>query len=108
MLSSAIKVNQQNDGCNAASSLRLIPKRSLQCTEDCLLAATFESVKRWLRDLKENSSSASIMLIGNKSDLVGQRAVPKEEAQVKCKIVHVSCMCMLLIFLSICKGPSEL
>ena len=48
-----------------------------------MCAATFENVKRWLRDLRENASGPMpVVLVGNKTDLVTQRAVPKEEAQV--------------------------
>ncbi|KAH7099479.1 ras family protein [Auriculariales sp. MPI-PUGE-AT-0066] len=42
---------------------------------------TFESVSRWLEPLrKDGDSNAVIMLIGNKSDLIHDRAISTEEA----------------------------
>ncbi|KAI8906270.1 ras family-domain-containing protein [Gorgonomyces haynaldii] len=43
---------------------------------------TFESVERWLKELRDHAdSSIVIMLVGNKSDLKHLRAVPTEEAK---------------------------
>lgn len=43
---------------------------------------TFENIKKWIRELKENSEQNVLMiLIGNKSDLKEQRQVKYEEAQ---------------------------
>lgn len=43
---------------------------------------SYESVSRWLKELKENAdSNLVIALVGNKSDLSHLRAVPTEEAQ---------------------------
>lgn len=48
-----------------------------------LHAATFENVKRWLKELRDHAApNAVIMLIGNKNDLQNQRSVPKEDAVV--------------------------
>lgn len=56
---------------------------SLATNYPTCLAGSFENVKRWLRDLRENSSgNLHIVLIGNKSDLFSQRAVTKEDAEV--------------------------
>jgi len=49
----------------------------------CVDAASFESVRRWLKDLRDNANpNAVIMLVGNKVDLVNQRGVLKEDTQV--------------------------
>ncbi|GAV07165.1 hypothetical protein RvY_17040 [Ramazzottius varieornatus] len=43
---------------------------------------TFDSVERWLRELRDNADQKIvIMLVGNKSDLRHLRAVPTEEAK---------------------------
>lgn len=44
---------------------------------------TFQSVERWLQELKNHEPDENIvvMLVGNKSDLRHLRAVPTEEAQ---------------------------
>ncbi|KAG0206489.1 Ras- protein Rab-11A [Mortierella sp. GBA30] len=45
--------------------------------------STFESLERWLSELREHAdSNIIIMLVGNKSDLKHLRAVPTEEAKV--------------------------
>jgi Ras-related protein Rab-11A len=42
--------------------------------------STFESVERWIKELKENADpSVCVMLVGNKSDLRGQRQVTQAE-----------------------------
>lgn len=44
--------------------------------------ATFDNVKRWLRELRDHAdSNIVIMLVGNKSDLSHMRAVPIDDAQ---------------------------
>ncbi|KAI9277878.1 rab11 protein [Sporodiniella umbellata] len=44
--------------------------------------ATFESVSRWLKELRDHAdSNIVIMLVGNKSDLRHLRAVPTDEAK---------------------------
>jgi len=44
--------------------------------------ATFDNVKRWLRELRDHAdSNIVIMLVGNKCDLNHLRAVPIDEAQ---------------------------
>lgn len=61
-----------------------------------LLAGSFENVKRWLKDLREHANSnISVMLVGNKTDLANQRAVPKEDAVVSqspvlTQLIHAS------------------
>ncbi|CAO3686361.1 unnamed protein product [Rhizopus stolonifer] len=43
---------------------------------------TFESVSRWLKELRDHAdSNIVIMLVGNKSDLKHLRAVPTDEAK---------------------------
>ena len=45
---------------------------------------TFESVDKWINDLKHLADKkVSIVLVGNKSDLEGERQVSKEEGQMK-------------------------
>jgi Ras-related protein Rab-2A len=47
---------------------------------------TFEHVTSWLRDAKENSNmDMTILLIGNKNDLVEQREVSSDEARALAK-----------------------
>ena len=42
---------------------------------------TFRNVERWLRELRDHADvKIVIMLVGNKSDLRHQRAVPTDEA----------------------------
>eukprot|EP01130_Rhizamoeba_saxonica_P008108 TRINITY_DN3278_c0_g1_i2.p1 TRINITY_DN3278_c0_g1~~TRINITY_DN3278_c0_g1_i2.p1 ORF type:complete len:161 (-),score=48.84 TRINITY_DN3278_c0_g1_i2:101-583(-) len=44
---------------------------------------TFRRINRWLKELKENAETdITIMLVGNKSDLVHLREVPTEEARM--------------------------
>ncbi|KAG0749691.1 hypothetical protein G6F57_001818 [Rhizopus arrhizus] len=44
--------------------------------------STFESVSRWLKELRDHAdSNIVIMLVGNKSDLRHLRAVPTDEAK---------------------------
>lgn len=44
--------------------------------------STFESVSRWLKELRDHAdANIVIMLVGNKSDLRHLRAVPTEEAK---------------------------
>ncbi|KAH9247457.1 hypothetical protein BASA81_014940 [Batrachochytrium salamandrivorans] len=43
---------------------------------------TFESVERWLKELRDHADASIVMmLVGNKSDLKSLRAVPTEEAK---------------------------
>ena len=43
---------------------------------------TFDSVDKWIPDLKANESeNISIIIIGNKSDLEDRRQVTKEDAE---------------------------
>jgi Ras-related protein Rab-11A len=43
---------------------------------------TFESVERWLKELRDHAdANIVIMLVGNKCDLKHLRAVPTEEAK---------------------------
>ena len=43
---------------------------------------TFDSVDKWIPDLKANGSkNISIIIIGNKSDLEDRRQVTKEDAE---------------------------
>ena len=48
---------------------------------DITQSSTFESVSRWLNDIRSNAEKdVIIMLVGNKSDLVDLRSVPEQEA----------------------------
>ena len=48
-----------------------------------LVAATFENVKRWHKELVDNAADkAVILLVGNKSDLQSTRTVSREDATV--------------------------
>lgn len=52
---------------------------------------TFESVDRWIPDLKANGDEqVTILLIGNKCDLEENRQVTKEEAEAKAKLYSKS------------------
>lgn len=49
---------------------------------DLTSRSTFNSVEQWLHDLREEARpDLTTILIGNKADLVGQRAVSEEEAR---------------------------
>lgn len=55
-------------------------------------AASFENVKRWLKELQDHAApNAVIMLIGNKNDLQTQRAVSKEDALVSVHMFLYDC-----------------
>ena len=46
--------------------------------------ATFENVERWLKELRDHAeANIVVMLVGNKSDLKPQRAVPTEEGALR-------------------------
>lgn len=48
---------------------------------DITQSSTFESVSRWLNDIRSNAEKdVIIMLVGNKSDLTDMRSVSEEEA----------------------------
>ncbi|PAN44082.1 hypothetical protein PAHAL_9G015300 [Panicum hallii] len=48
---------------------------------DVTKAATFENVKRWLKELRDHAdANTAVMLIGNKTDLAHLRAVAREGA----------------------------
>lgn len=50
---------------------------------DIAKQATFESVERWLKELREHADpNIIIMLVGNKSDLRHLRAISTEDAKV--------------------------
>jgi Ras-related protein Rab-11A len=53
--------------------------------------STYESVDRWLKELRDHAdSNIVIMLVGNKSDLRHLRAVPTEDAKnFACKLYGV-------------------
>ena len=43
---------------------------------------TYESVERWLKELYDHADPhIVVMLVGNKTDLASERAVPTEEAK---------------------------
>lgn len=51
---------------------------------------TFESVDRWIPDLKANGDEkVTIILIGNKCDLTGSREVTAEEGAKKAKLYSI-------------------
>lgn len=45
---------------------------------DLTRTSTFQNIEHWIRTIKENTSPKFLILIGNKSDLVEQRALNKE------------------------------
>ncbi|GJM97214.1 hypothetical protein PR202_ga14123 [Eleusine coracana subsp. coracana] len=50
---------------------------------DVTKAATFDNVKRWLKELRDHADANTVvMLIGNKTDLRHLRAVAQDEAAV--------------------------
>ncbi|GJN22700.1 hypothetical protein PR202_gb10294 [Eleusine coracana subsp. coracana] len=51
---------------------------------DVTKAATFDNVKRWLKELRDHADATNtvVMLIGNKTDLRHLRAVAQDEAAV--------------------------
>ena len=52
---------------------------------------TFESVERWLKELKDHAdNNIKVMLVGNKSDLRHLRAVPASEGMEFSKGNHIS------------------
>ena len=52
---------------------------------------TFDNIDNWLIDLKTNGDkNMIIMIIGNKSDLEGQREVSREEAQTKAEQYNIA------------------
>ncbi|MCQ2818701.1 MAG: GTP-binding protein [archaeon] len=53
---------------------------------DITSQSSFESVERWITDLKNNGDEKIIiLLIGNKNDLEENRQVPKDKAEEKAK-----------------------
>jgi small GTP-binding protein len=45
---------------------------------DLTRTSTFQNIEHWIRTIKENTSPKFLILIGNKSDLVEQRALNKD------------------------------
>jgi small GTP-binding protein len=45
---------------------------------DLTRTSTFQNIEHWIRTIKENTSPKFLILIGNKSDLVDQRALNKD------------------------------
>jgi Ras-related protein Rab-11A len=51
---------------------------------------TFDSVDRWIPDLKSNGDeNVTIILVGNKCDLEEKRQVSKEDAEIKAKLYSI-------------------
>ena len=60
---------------------------------DITRKSSFDSVDKWLSDLKANSDEKiSVILLGNKSDLEEQREVSKEEGQQKAELYKLAFM----------------
>ena len=58
---------------------------------DITRKSTFENIDNWLIDLRTNADKdILIILIGNKSDLVENREVSKEEAQTKAEQYNIA------------------
>ena len=54
---------------------------------------SFENIDKWMREIKEKSSKdMKLMIIGNKTDLKDERAVPTEEALEKAKDLEAPLM----------------
>ena len=54
---------------------------------------SFENIDKWMREIKEKSSKdMKLMIIGNKTDLKDERAVPTEEALEKAKDLETAIM----------------
>jgi Ras-related protein Rab-11A len=51
---------------------------------------TFNSVDRWIGELKSNTDDIYLIVIGNKSDLERDRKVIREEAEQKCEHYNVA------------------
>ena len=52
---------------------------------------TFDNVDKWLNDFKMKcDEDAAIIIVGNKSDLIQEREVSKEEATLKAQINHLA------------------
>jgi len=68
-------------------------------SKGCLLVyditrkGTFESIDRWVSDLKASSeNNMSIILLGNKSDLENERQISTEEGEEKAKFYKMAFM----------------
>ena len=60
----------------------IIKKQKPFLVYDITRKETFDSVDKWIPDLKANESeNISIIIIGNKSDLEDRRQVTKEDAE---------------------------
>ena len=51
---------------------------------------TFDKIKKWHEDILKDSKNTSLILIGNKIDLLDQRVVKKEEAEALAKELGLS------------------
>jgi len=51
---------------------------------------TFDKIKKWHEEILKDSKKTSLILVGNKSDLIDQRDVPKEEARALAKELGLS------------------
>ena len=71
----------------------IIKKQKPFLVYDITRKETFDSVDKWIPDLKANGSkNISIIIIGNKSDLEDKRQVTKEDAEQKAKNFNVAFM----------------
>ena len=58
---------------------------------DITRKSSFDNVDKWLNDFKMKSDEdAAIVIVGNKSDLINEREVSKEEATLKAQINHLA------------------
>ena len=61
---------------------------------DMTAVSSFASVQTWLKDLRDTCSpSVVILLVGNKSDLKDEKAVPTEDARLFAGLWGY-CMCV--------------
>lgn len=59
--------------------------KSIIVVYDITDSATFEGAKKWINEISQNVSNASIVLVGNKCDLDDKRKITKEMGQLFAK-----------------------
>ena len=60
---------------------------------DITSAKTFDNIDKWLSEIKDQSSKdIKLIIVGNKIDLVDQRAISTEQAEIKAKELGIPLM----------------